>query len=604
MIGHREVRNLFTEFWKRNKHQEVPPIPLIPKDDPTTLFTGSGMQQFVPYLLGQDHPQGKRLFNVQPCFRAQDIEEIGNNRHTTSFEMMGNWSLGDYFKEEQLSWFFEFLTERLNLPREKLYVTAFAGEKGLPKDEESAAIWKKLGIPQERIFFYGGEKNWWSRAGAPQNMPPGEPGGPDSEVFFDFGTELKLHEQSAFSKSKCHPNCDCGRFTEIGNSVFMQYLKQPDGSFKELPKKNVDFGGGLERQLAAANNTSDIFTTDIYVETIKEIEKQTGRSYEDKTNTSEMRVIADHLKAAVFLIVEGVQPSNKEHGYILRRLLRRSVIKMYELGGGLLPNFDSIIDRGVLYTYDGVQGIDRRKQREQIFTVVNQEINQFSKSMDRGLKQIQKIDKIDGKIAFDFYQSYGFPLEITVELFKKKGQTIDLHEFNAEFEKHKGLSRQSAKGKFKGGLADHSEQTVKYHTATHLLHQALFDVLNEVRQDGSNITTERLRFDFTTTHNPTSNDMKKVEKIINEKIKEDLPVSHTIMPKEEAYKIGALAFFKERYADQVKIYFIGGSPTSPKDSYSIEFCGGPHVKSTKDVGSISIYKFEKIGANLFRVYAR
>ena len=599
MISHRDVRNKFKDFWKTKKHSEVPPIPLIPKDDPTTLFTGSGMQQFVPYLLGRDHPQGARLFNVQPCLRAQDIEVVGDNNHDTFFEMMGNWSLGDYFKQEQLTWFYEFLTKELRLPKEKLYVTVFEGYKNLPKDEESYQIWLKLGQPKERIFFYGPRENWWSRGGIPDTMPSGEPGGPSSEVFFQYD----VPHNKAFGEA-CHPNCDCGRFSEIGNNVFMQYQKQADGSFKDLPKRNVDFGGGLERLLSAANNDPDQFTTDLYSGIIAEIEEATGKFYQDEHNKPEMRVIADHIKAAVFLIVDGVVPSNKEQGYILRRLLRRAVIKMYQLGGSLLPNFDSIIDRGVLATYDRLQGIDRHTQREKIFTIVNQEIAQFSKSMDRGLKQIEKIDKIDGKIAFDFYQSYGFPLEITEELFKQKGQTVDKKEFYGEFEKHKNMSRQSAKGKFKGGLADHSEQTVKYHTATHLLHQALFDVLGEVRQDGSNITADRLRFDFTSARKPAPEEIKKVEQIMNEKIQEDLLVTHKIMDKQEAYKIGALAFFKEKYADQVQIYFIGGSTNSPQDAYSKEFCGGPHVEHTNLVGPVKIYKFEKIGANLYRVYAK
>lgn len=597
---HRELRKAFADFWKGKNHKEVFPIPLVPQNDPTTLFTGSGMQQLVPYLLGEPHPLGEKLFNIQPCFRSQDIEEIGDNRHTTFFEMIGNWSLGTYFKKEQLAWFFEFLVDVLGLDPKKLYATVFAGENSLPKDEESIEIWKsiykKYGVEAkigERIFLYGPEKNWWSRAGVPANMPAGEPGGPDSEVFYEF---TQVPHNSKYGAS-CHPNCDCGRFLEIGNSVFMQYKKMQDGSFEELPKKNVDFGGGLERILAAVNNNPDIFALDVFSPVIEEIEKSTEKSYQEKENQPAMRVIADHLKASTFLIINGVLPSNKGQGYVLRRLLRRSAVKIFQLKGGLTPNFDSTCDKGILYTYDGEQGVDREKNRNIVFSIVNEEIERFGKSLDKGLKVIQKIEEINGKIAFDLYQSYGFPLEITEELAREKGQTIDKQQFYTEFEKHKNLSRTASAGMFKGGLADHSKQTIKYHTATHLLHQALFDVLGDaVRQEGSHITGERLRFDFSSSRKPTEEELKNVEKIVNQKIKEQLPVEYKILPKEEALKLGARSFFREKYPDMVKIYFIAG--------YSKEFCGGPHVKNTAEIGTISLYKFEKIGSNLYRIYCK
>jgi len=592
-LTHVQLRKKFADFWKKNNHKEIPPIPLIPQNDPTTLFTGSGMQQLVPYLLGEVHPQGKRIFDIQPCFRSQDIEEVGDNRHTTFFEMMGNWSLGDYFKKEQIAWFWKFLTEEIKLPKEKLYVTVFAGDKknNLTADEESIKVWKSLGLAVNHISPYGPEKNWWSRAGIPDNMPAGEPGGPDSEVFYEF---THIPHDKKFGE-KCHPNCDCGRFLEIGNSVFMQYKKEKNGTFSNLPAMNVDFGGGLERILAAENNDPDVFKTDTFSKIISEIEKLSGKIYEGN-NKSKMRIIADHLKGATFLIAGGVIPGNKEHGYVLRRLLRRSAIKMYELTDGKTTDFAQIADTGVLSTYDGAQGIEKNKLKKQVITIIGEEIKKFNLSITRGLREIKKIEKVDGKIAFDLYQNFGFPYELTEELFREKGQEINKKQFSDEFNKHKELSRSSSVAKFKGGLADHSAQTIKYHTATHLLHQALFDVVGkDVRQEGSNITTERLRFDFASTIKPTKEQIDEVEKIINEKIEEKLSVEFKIIPKSEAMKLGAKSFFREKYPDMVKVYFIA--------NYSKEFCGGPHVVNTSEIGKIEIYKFEKIGSNLYRIYA-
>lgn len=594
MLTHVQLRKKFAEFWKKNNHKEIPPIPLIPQNDPTTLFTGSGMQQLVPYLLGEPHPLGKRIFDIQPCFRSQDIEEVGDNRHTTFFEMMGNWSLGDYFKKEQIIWFWKFLTEEIKLPKESLYVTVFAGDKknNLTADEESIKVWKSLGLADNHIFQYGPEKNWWSRAGIPDNMPDGEPGGPDSEVFYEF---TQITHDKKFGE-KCHPNCDCGRFMEIGNSVFMQYKKNKDGTFSNLPAMNVDFGGGIERILAAKNNDPDVFKTDVFSKIISEIEKLSGKIYEGN-NKSLMRIIADHLKGATFLIAGGVIPGNKEHGYVLRRLLRRSAIKMYQLTDGKTTDFAQIADTGVLSTYDGTQGIEKDKLKKQVVTIIGEEIKKFNLSVARGLREIKKIEKVNGKIAFDLYQNFGFPYELTEELFREKGQEINKKQFLNEFNKHKELSRSSSVAKFKGGLADHSAQTIKYHTATHLLHQALFDVVGkDVRQEGSNITTERLRFDFASTIKPTKEQIEKVEKIINEKIEEKLSVEFKIIPKSEALKLGAKSFFREKYPDMVKVYFIG--------NYSKEFCGGPHVTNTFEIGKIMIYKFEKIGSNLYRIYAK
>ncbi len=604
-IAHKKLRTLFADFWKKNGHKEVPPISLVPFDDPTTLFTGSGMQQLVPFLLGNPHPLGKRLYNIQRCLRSQDIDEVGDNRHTTFFEMMGNWSLGDYFKKEQLNWFFSFLVDILGIDPKRLYVSVFAGDKeyGLERDDESIDIWrgifKKYGITAElgeRIFVYPAEKNWWSRAGVPSSMPLNEPGGPDSEVFYKFDVK---HNPSF--GAKCHPNCDCGKFLEIGNSVFMQYLKTKKG-FVPLPNKNVDFGGGLERILAATCNQPDIFLTDLYSEIIKAISKVSGRNYTDNTET--IRVIADHIKASVFLVKDGVLPSNKEQGYVLRRLLRRSAMKMHKLKGDFKPSDFDLLVNSVLLTYDDVY-FNVEKDLDNIQKIINNELTKFKQALERGLKKVEKISNITGKTAFDLYQNYGFPLELTEEIFKEKGQIINRDEFYREFNHHKEISRKGSISKFKGGLADKSKDTVRYHTATHLLHQALFDVLGDsVRQEGSNITAERLRFDFYSLNSPTTENIKKVEAIVNKKIKEDLKVCFKIINKEEALKIGAKAFFKAKYPDKVKVYFITKDCDKIKNSYSKEFCGGPHVDRTSEIGSIKIYKFKKIGSNTYRIYAR
>lgn len=592
-MTHVKLRKLFSIFWKQQNHKEVPPIPLVPQNDPTTLFTGSGMQQLVPFLLGETHPLGNRIFNIQPCFRSQDIEEVGDNRHTTFFEMMGNWSLGDYFKKEQLAWFWQFLTKELGFQKEKLYVTVFEGDKknNLPADEESIEIWKSLEVPEDHIFKYGPEKNWWSRAGVPDKMPPGEPGGPDSEVFYEF---TNIEHNPKFGK-ECHPNCDCGRFMEIGNSVFMQYKKTEKG-FEELPKKNVDFGGGLERILAALNNNPDVFTTDIYTPIIESVSSVSQKKYLDDADKQKMRIIADHLKAATLLIKTGVFPTNKERGYFLRRLLRRISVKMLKLKGNtvnasdLAPALESITE-----IYKDVYF--EKGDFEKIQPVIEEEINRFNKTLNNGLKILEKIDKPSGKQIFDLYQSYGFPKELSEELLRERGLKFDKKQFDEEFEKHRNLSRTSSAGMFKGGLADHSNQTIKYHTATHLLHQALFDVLGDsIRQEGSHITGERLRFDFYSPVKPTYEKIKQAELIIDKKIKEALSVDFKIIPREEAYKIGARSFFREKYPDMVKVYFVG--------DYSKEFCGGPHVKNTSEIGQIKIFKFEKIGSNLYRVYAK
>jgi alanyl-tRNA synthetase len=593
-----EVRAKYLEFFKRQGHAVIPSASLVPENDPTTLFTGSGMQPLVPYLLGKDHPVGKRLVNSQKAFRAMDIEEVGDNRHTTFFEMLGNWSLGDYFKEEQLPWFFEFLTKEVGLDPNKLYVTAFIGDEknGIPKDTQSAEVWQKLfadkgieakvveigseengynvGMQGGRIFYYDAKKNWWSRAGVPENMPAGEPGGPDSEVFYDFGTP---HDPKW--GAECHPNCDCGRFLEIGNSVFMQYLKKEDGTFSLLPKQNVDFGGGLERIAAASNNEPDVFKTS-HASLIAALEAASGKQYVD--NTHAFRVVADHVKAAVFLISDGVRPGNVERGYVARRLLRRAVryADMLGIAGGKLEAFAEPVAAEYGDTYLAV-----REQLENIRTELAQEEERFRKTLAKGLKELEK-----GTDAFTLFTTYGFPLELTKEIAKEKGIAVDEEAFKREMQKHSETSRAGSEQKFKGGLADTGEKTVRLHTAHHLLLKALQTVLGpHVHQRGSNITGERLRIDFSHGEKMTDEQKREVERIVNEKIKEDLPVIRTEMSLQDAEALQAEHEFGAKYPERVSVYSVG-----PLESaFSIEFCGGPHVEHTGQLAESGVFKIQK-----------
>ena len=600
-----DIVKKYISFFEERGHKRITNSPLVPINDPTTLFTSSGMQALVPYLLGEQHSQGTRLVNVQNCFRAQDIEEVGDNRHTTFFRMLGNWSLGDYFKKEQLPWFWEFLTKKLGLPPEKLYVTVFEGSKDAPQDTESAEIWTKIlkdaGLdPKERIHYYGVDKNWWSRSGIPEKMPVGEPGGPDSEVFYEFTSV----EHDPKYGEKCHPNCECGRFMEIGNSVFMQYIKQADGSFKCLPKQNVDFGGGLERFITAVENQSDIFQTTLLSPIIRIIEQTTNQVYTN--HAREMRIIADHFIAAMFIISANVTPSKTEHGYILRRLIRRSLDNFYKLNGDTLePIIKTIVEQ---YKETDPE-LDVNFER--IKSTMLEEANNYLVTVEKAKKIITKTQTISGKAhivkeisvddAFKMYATHG----LSPEQIKNLGYTFNEQEFAKKMEDHKNLSRSGAEKKFRGGLADHSERTIMGHTATHLLHQALRDVLGkQVHQTGSNITTERVRFDFNYDKRLTDEEMKKVEDIINEKIKDNLPVHFELIPTEEAYKLGAIGLFMDTYGDKSKIYFIGDTTASLRDAYSIEFCGGPHVDFTGKLKSVKIVKQENLGKNQKRIYAR
>jgi alanyl-tRNA synthetase len=612
-----EIRSKYLEFFKARGHTIIPSASLVPENDPTTLFTGSGMQPLLPYLLGAPHPQGSRLVDSQKSFRSMDIEEVGDNRHTTFFEMLGNWSLGDYFKKEQLPWFFEFLTDVVGLDPQHLYVTAFIGDaqNKLPKDDESAQIWQTLfenkgieakvveigseangytvGMQGGRIFYYDAKKNWWSRAGSPENMPVGEPGGPDSEVFYDFGTP---HDPT-FGK-ECHPNCDCGRFLEIGNSVFMQYQKQADGSFTLLPKQNVDFGGGLERIAAASLGSPDVFEIDTFKELIRSLETLSGSSYQDTSKKRSFRIVADHVRAAMFLIGDDVLPSNTDQGYFVRRLIRRAVQHADRLGVTEGALAELIKPMAKLYEAE----YPALKDAEAIAVVVREEDARFRKTLTLGMREFEKMAKkdISGADAFLLFSSYGFPVEMTLELASERGISVDQNGFKEEMKKHQDLSRAGSEQKFKGGMADHGEMSVKYHTATHLLHKALRDVLGaDVFQKGSNITPERLRFDFSFGRKMTEEEKKRVEDIINARIADALPVTYEDLPIEEAEKRGAIGLFEEKYGDKVRVYKIG--------DFSMEFCGGPHVNNTSDLREggkrFKIVKEEAVSAGVRRIKA-
>ncbi len=603
MITGSQVRQKYLDYFSNRGHAVVPSAPLVPENDPSTLFTGSGMQPMIPYLLGLPHPLGNRIVDSQKCFRSQDIDEVGDNRHDTFFEMLGNWSLGNYFKKEQLSWLFEFLTHELTLPAENLWVSVFEGTSDIPKDDEAANLWKEIGINSDHIYHYGVNKNWWSRSGVPESMPVGEPGGPDSEVFFDFGPGLKFHENSKFKDQKCHPNCDCGRFMEIGNSVFMTYKKTANG-FEPLVKKNIDFGGGLERIAAACNSDPDIFKTDLFSSIITEVENFSGKSYSEEINKSNIRIITDHLKASTFLIIDGVTPSNKAQGYFLRRLLRRAAVKMHQLKGQSATSSDfRNICKSVLLTYSDTPYVDYSRDFDLINGIISEELTKFSSSLDKGLREFTKFSshQLTAENAFNLFQTYGFPYEVTEELYSQKGKTLDKQEFDKIFSGHRELSRTASKGMFKGGLQDQSEITTKYHTATHLLHKALRLTLGDhVQQKGSNINADRLRFDFSHGEKLTPEQIKKIEQIMNEKIAEDLPVYRQEIPKSQALSEGALAFFVEKYPEIVSVYTIGAG----ESWFSKELCGGPHVNSTGKIGKIVIQKEESAGAGIRRIYAK
>jgi alanyl-tRNA synthetase len=604
----KEIRERYLKFFEKRGHKIVPSASLVPENDPTTLFTGSGMQPMMPYLLGATHPLGQRITDSQKSFRTGDIEEVGDNRHTTFFEMLGNWSFGDYFQKEQIPWIFEFLTKELNINPRKIYVTVFSGNKenNLLADTKAIEIWKelyknegidakdvlleseesgaRLGMQGGRIFSYS-DKNWWSRGGAPDKMPLGEPGGADSEMFYEFDF---IEHNKKFGEN-CHPNCDCGRYIEIGNSVFMEFKKISDQKFELLPKKNIDFGGGLERISMAVQNTNDIFKIDIFNELISSLEKISTTKYSDPKFITSYRVIADHLRASVFLIGDGVNPSNTDQGYFVRRLLRRAV-RYADILGIKEGNFANLADSILEYYKEAYP--ETYNKKEIIKSEIFKEEVKFRKTLEAGLKEFEK-----GVDPFILFTSYGFPFELTKELAKEKGLIIDEVKFKKDLEEHQALSRAGSEHKFKGGLGGTGEMETKYHTATHLLLAALRKVLGgEIVQKGSNITTERMRFDFNWPEKLTAEQIKAVEDLVNEKIQAKLPVEMVEMPKEEAKKIvTTLSFDLSKYGDVVKVYKIG--------DFSAEFCGGPHVSNTSELGTFKIVKEEASAAGIRRIKA-
>ncbi|PJA46021.1 alanine--tRNA ligase [Candidatus Uhrbacteria bacterium CG_4_9_14_3_um_filter_50_9] len=619
-----QIRKAYLNFFEKQGHHIIPSSSLLPENDPTTLFTGSGMQPMVPFLLGEKHPDGVRISDSQKCFRSQDIEEVGDNRHTTFFEMLGNWSLGDYFKQEQIPWIFEFLTEEIGLDAKNLYITVFRGNKelGIERDTESVQLWKDVfaskgieakdidfaerdGMQDGRIFYYDESKNWWSRSGVPKNMPVGEPGGPDSEMFWDFGAELGLHETSLFKDEPCHVNCDCGRFLEIGNSVFMEYRKTESG-FEALPNKNVDFGGGLERMAAAVNGDPDIFRISVFTKALQALQDQSGSTYgENEQETKGFRVVLDHIRAATFLIGDGIVPSNKDQGYFVRRLIRRAIRFGKRLG--VEKGFTARIAEAFIEEY--VESYPSLQEKKHIIVdELSREEDRFMKTLEKGEKEFEKIrleGVVSGKDAFILYSTYGFPLELTTEMVEEAGEQIDLETFKKEFEEHRAMSRAGSEQKFTGGLADHSDATVKLHTATHMLHQALRTVLGDhVFQKGSNITPERLRFDFSHSDKMTDEEKHRVEEIVNEQIHKDLPVHYEVLDLNEAKKRGAVGVFDDKYAQlggKIKVYFIGEQVTG--EYFSTEVCGGPHVERTGSMGIFRIKKEESVAAGVRRIKA-
>ncbi len=583
-----ELRKKYLEFFKQKGHAIIPSASLIPENDPTVLFTTAGMHPLVPYLLGQPHPQGTRLASCQKCIRTTDIDEVGDASHLTFFEMLGNWSLGDYWKKEAITWSHEFLTseEWLGFDPAKLAVTVFAGDDDAPRDEESARIWRELGIPEERIFYLGKKDNWWGPAGKTG------PCGPDTEMFIEQDNIPKCGPD-------CQPGCSCGHWFEVWNDVFMEYYKKDDGTYERLERKNIDTGMGVERTAAMLQGAPTVFETEVFrplIEHIKSVSPKTDFDDEDITN---IRIIADHVKSAVMIMADDsrIAPSNVEQGYIVRRLLRKSILSADRLGiqPGFLPGLAEIVIDIYKDVYEEVG-----RNRDSVMKNLVEEEKKFRRTLDKALRRLDKIlnetGTITGADAFLLFTSFGLPPEMTREIAEERGIVVDMEEFQRQFEHHREISRTATQGKFKGGLADHSEEITRLHTATHLLQAALRKVLGEgVRQMGSNITRERLRFDFTFPRKLTPEEIQEVERLVNEVIEQDLEVEHLFMPYDEAIAAGALAFFKERYGDEVSVYRVG--------DFSMELCGGPHVERTGVLGKFRIVKQKKIGAGLVRIKA-
>ncbi|MFH1030315.1 MAG: alanine--tRNA ligase [bacterium] len=612
-----EIRKKYIEFFKSKGHAQIPSASLIPENDPTVLFTTAGMHPLVPYLIGEKHPSGKRLVDVQKCVRTGDIEEVGDQWHLSFFEMLGNWSLGDYFKEEAIEYSFEFLTspQWMGIDPQKLYVSVFKGDEDALRDDKAIEIWQKqftkAGIAAkvwengamnegDRIFPFGKKENWWG--------PAGETGpcGPDTEMFYDTGKEKCSPE--------CNPSCSCGKFVEIWNDVFMQYNKTAEAKYEPLSQRNVDTGMGLERMTAIMQGKDNNYETELFLPIIGGIEKISGKNYkESKETIKAMRIIADHLRAAAFILGDpkGIAPSNLGQGYVLRRFIRRAVRYGKQLG--VNKKFTSQIAEIVIENFSSIYP-ELEKNRQFIISELEKEEEKFANTLEKGLKMFEKLEPLNNKIsgadAFILFSTYGFPIELTKEMAAAKGWNINEKEFDGEMKKHQELSRSASAGMFKGGLADAGEQTTKYHTATHLLHQALRQVLgNHVQQKGSNITAERLRFDFSHNEKMTQEQIAEVEKIVNEQIQKALPVHCEEMTVEEAKSAGALGFFESKYGEKVKVYSIcssiveGGLPAQAGEYFSREICGGPHVKNISELGKFKIQKEEASSAGVRRIKA-
>ena len=620
-----EIRKAYLEFCQKNGHKIIKRASLILKDDPTTLFTGSGMQPLLPYLLGKKHPDGVRLTDSQTCLRAQDIDDVGDNRHTTFFEMLGNWSLGDYFKEQQIRQFFEFLTDVVGLDPSKIYVSCFIGNKkyNIPRDDESAKIWQKvfaekgidakiveldtaengdkLGLQGGRIFFYNDKENWWSRGGGLDTTPIGDPCGPDSEVFYDFGEE---NHDASFGEA--HPASDSGRFMEIGNQVFMQYRRLEDGSFEPLEHKNVDFGGGLERIAAAKIDSPDVFRISLMKPIIEKIEEISGKKYDE--NTASMRVIADHLRSAAFLAVDGCTPSNKEQGYVMRKFIRRAMAKAFDLG--IEDNFVEQIIPVIVDIY-APDYQEVAENGDEIIAVMVKEEKAFRRTLRKGLRELEKFSKdgLTGVELFQLYDTFGFPLELSTEEAVRRSISLSENwqeEFNAKMKEQRERSQTASKGKFKGGLEGQTLEHRKLHTATHLMNAALHNMFEgQIAQKGSNINTDRLRFDFTFDRKLTDEEKKQIEDTVNEQISKGLEVSWAEYPTDYALnELKAIGVFGDKYGETVKVYTM---KTEGEKPFSVEICGGPHVDNTRELAEggkkFKIVKEQSSSAGVRRIKA-
>jgi len=586
-----ELRQKFIDFFVSKDHKQISGASLIPENDPTVLFTTAGMHPLVPYILGSDHPSGTRLVNYQKCIRTGDIEAVGDPHHLTFFEMLGNWSLGDYFKEEAIAYSHEFLTTVLGLETHELSVTVFSGDSEVPRDEEAAAAWRKLGVPEDRIYFLPREDNWWG--------PAGETGpcGPDSEMFIDTGRQA--------CSADCKPGCSCGKYFEIWNDVFMQYVKNADGTYTEMDRKCIDTGMGVERTIAILQGKQSVYETEVFAPIIAKIEALSQKKYgEDEEADMSIRILSDHIRTSVFILGDqrGVSPSNVGQGYILRRLIRRAVRHAHKLG--IADSFLSELADVVIDLY-GKPYPELVENKAFVMKELAAEEAKFSATLAKGEREFEKMLPnllkspnriISGRTAFKLYDTYGYPIELTKELASEHGFDVDEEGFHAAFAKHQELSRAGGDQTFKGGLADHSERTTSLHTATHLLHQALRMVLGDhVGQKGSNITVDRLRFDFTHPEPMTKEEIQKVEDIVNSVIERKLPVSFTTMSLEEAREAGAIALFEGRYDEQVKVYSVG--------DFSKEVCGGPHVENTGSMGHFKILKEQSSSAGVRRIRA-